>query len=177
MWSQAYANWLLLTNPPRHFDHLHRTGWYCSIFNDWIADLAIPKNASVIDVGCGPGALTLELRERGVEAIGIDRAKGMLNFAKKQGLTKGYENIFHRADARALPYPDGAFKFAMAASFINVVPNPVAALRELIRVTKPSGTLSVLLPNATMTPANSQQYSAEHRLARRDCAIGGSEVI
>ena len=93
----------------------------------------------LLDVGSGPGTITADLAERvaRVTALEIDDAAADLT---RQG-APGVE--VHVGDVHALPYDDDTFDVVHAHQVLQHVADPVAALRELARVTRPGGVVAV----------------------------------
>lgn len=86
-----------------------------------------------LDVGCGPGALTAELVARlGAEAVAaVDPSEAFVEVAKAR--FPGVD--VHHAAADKLPFGDAAFDVVLAQLVVHFMPDPVAGLRELKRVT------------------------------------------
>jgi SAM-dependent methyltransferase len=95
----------------------------------------------VLDVGCGPGVVCGAAAERGALPTGVDVAPGMLAEARRRhpGIA------FVKADAVALPFPDGAFDACVGSFVLNHLPAPEAAAAELVRVLRPGGALALSL--------------------------------
>ncbi|HZC71899.1 MAG TPA: class I SAM-dependent methyltransferase [Jatrophihabitans sp.] len=96
-----------------------------------------PARAHVLDVGCGPGALTALLVERlGVGAISaIDPSEPFVAAVRER-----FPDLDVRQSvAERLPYPDAAFDMTLAQLVVHFMADPVAALREMGRVTRPGG--------------------------------------
>jgi SAM-dependent methyltransferase len=91
----------------------------------------------VLDVGCGPGALTTELVERlGADSVAaVDPSEPFVAAARKRH--PGVD--VQLAAAEALPYADDAFDAALAQLVVHFMTDPVAGLREMARVTRPDG--------------------------------------
>ena len=104
------------------------------------ADFAgVEPGQSVLDVGCGPGALTGELVTRlGAEAVSaVDPSEPFVAAARER-----HPGVDVRlASADELPHQDDAFDAALAQLVVHFMPDPVAGLRELARVTRPGGTV------------------------------------
>ena len=105
------------------------------------ADLAdLSAGARVLDVGCGPGALTSELvRRLGADAVtAVDPSEPFVEAARARhpGVTVG------RASAEELPYDDGSFDAALAQLVVHFMKDPVGGLREMTRVTKRGGAVA-----------------------------------
>lgn len=94
----------------------------------------------VLDVGCGPGALTGELVRRvGGEAVtAVDPSATFVTAAKARH--PAVEVL--RASAEDLPFDDGVFDAALAQLVVHFMADPVAGLRELARVTRPGGVVA-----------------------------------
>lgn len=96
----------------------------------------------ILDVGCGPGSITLglaRLASKG-EVIGGDASNGVLTQARDLAEQSKVKNIsFQRIDANALPFPDDSFDVTFCHQVLQHVGDPVAVLREMQRVTKPGG--------------------------------------
>lgn len=110
----------------------------------FLADVAVPAEASVLDVGCGTGVLTRALASlTGVgRVVGVDPAPSLL--AKARQLGEHLPNVaFQEADGRALPFADGEFDVVVFDSTLSHVPDPEEALAEAFRVTRPGGALAV----------------------------------
>jgi SAM-dependent methyltransferase len=100
-----------------------------------------PDAGRLLDVGCGTGALASAMAARwpARPIAGIDIAPPYIAFAKSH--TRFANLMFEEGDAAKLPYPDASFAGAAAQLVLNFVPDPVAALKEMRRVTAPGGRL------------------------------------
>jgi SAM-dependent methyltransferase len=105
------------------------------------ADLAgIRRGQRVLDVGCGPGALTAELVSRaGADAVSAVEPSASFVAAARDRLP-GVD--IRLSAAERLPFPDGAFDAAMAQLVVHFMADPVAGLREMGRVTRPGGVIA-----------------------------------
>lgn len=98
---------------------------------------------SLLDVGCGPATITADLAEAVApgRVVALDGAPAAIEAARatleSRGLTGSVELV--EADLFALPFPDGAFDVVHAHQVLQHVADPVAALREMRRVTRPGG--------------------------------------
>ena len=116
-------------------------GQYSEPLAPRFADLAgIHDGQRVLDVGCGPGALTAELVNR-VGAASVSAVEPSASFAAavRQRLP-GVE--VRQSAAEQLPFPDGTFDAALAQLVIHFMADPVQGLREMHRVTRPGGTVA-----------------------------------
>ncbi len=105
------------------------------------ADLAgIGAGRHVLDVGCGPGALTAELvRRAGPDAVRAVEPSASFAAAARDRLP-GVD--IQQATAEQLPFPGQAFDAALAQLVVHFMKDPVQGLREMGRVTRPGGTVA-----------------------------------
>jgi len=94
----------------------------------------------VLDVGCGPGALTGELVRRvGADAVAaVDPSESFVAAAKARHPSVDV----WLASAEQLPFEDGVFDAALAQLVVHFMADPVAGLREMARVTRPGGVVA-----------------------------------
>ena len=98
----------------------------------------------ILEVGIGTG-LNLPLYPRDVSLVGIDLSEGMLRKAQEKVEDLRMPNVTLKVmDASSLDFGEAEFDAALATYVISAVPDPVAVLREMRRVTKPGGPLVIL---------------------------------
>jgi SAM-dependent methyltransferase len=116
-------------------------GRYSVQLSPKLADLAgVRAGQRILDVGCGPGALTGELVRRvGAEGVcAVDPSEAFVAAAAAR-----YPGVdVRRASAEDLPFAEGAFDAALAQLVVHFMSDPVAGLRELKRVTSPGGAVA-----------------------------------
>lgn len=97
----------------------------------------------VLDSGCGPGFVTIELAKKfvGCEFVGIDLSDPLLEIAEnnnqKEILTERVK--FLKADVQDIPFPDNYFDLVININMLHLVEEPVIMLNEIERVLKPDG--------------------------------------
>lgn len=103
------------------------------------------EKAVVLDVACGTGELSLELKG-GAKAsvIGTDFCRPMLAIAKKKSASAASEIPFVEGDAMRLPFPDDTFDAVTIAFGLRNLADWEAGLVELRRIVKPVGRVIVL---------------------------------
>jgi ubiquinone/menaquinone biosynthesis C-methylase UbiE len=100
----------------------------------------------LLDVGCGPGTITVGLAQRvaPAEVVAIDVAPAILEDARAIASERGVGNIrFEEANVYALPYEAAAFDVAYAHQVLQHLADPAAALEEVRRVLRPGGIVAV----------------------------------
>ncbi len=118
----------------------------------------------VLDVCCGPGALTLALAPRVLFARGIDLTEAMLREARKAELEQGIRNVaFERGEAEALPYPNGAFDLVTCRYSFHHMTKPALALKEMARVSKPAGRLVII---DSLAPEIDSKFELHNQIER-----------
>jgi SAM-dependent methyltransferase len=116
-------------------------GRYSQLLSPQLADLAgVIAGQRVLDVGCGPGALTAELVTRlGPAAVAaVDPSEPFVAAARAR-----YPGVdVQQASAEHLPFPNGAFDATLAQLVVHFMSDPVAGLTEMARVTRHEGVVA-----------------------------------
>jgi arsenite methyltransferase len=103
--------------------------------------LALARSERVVDLGCGPGLLALEMAHRvGMqgEVQSIDASASMIALAARRCYGKSWVQLA-RGDVSRLPYPDLRFDAAVCTQVYEYVSEIDRALSELNRVLRPGG--------------------------------------
>ena len=96
----------------------------------------------VLDVGCGPGTITVDLARRVApgNVVGVDNAPAPLGEARAEAQRHGVQNVsFAVADVYDLGFPADTFDVVHAHQVLQHLAKPVTALREMRRVCTPGG--------------------------------------
>ena len=107
---------------------------------------ALRPGQRLLDVGCGPATLTCDLADRVApgEVVGLDASAEVIAMARAEAAGRGVHNVsFQVGDAYALPFADDSFDVVHAHQVLQHLTDPVAALREMRRVTVPGGIVAV----------------------------------
>lgn len=116
-------------------------GWFNWIF-DTLAKL--PKDANVLELGSGTGALWTNIADRIPANWHItlsDLSQGMLDAAWRNLVVTGRNFKFEQIDAQSIPYKDETFDIVIANHVLHHVPDRPKALAEIKRVLKNGGHL------------------------------------
>jgi SAM-dependent methyltransferase len=93
----------------------------------------------LLDIGCGTGSLATAMQRR-TPAVGVDVALPYIAYARRRAGHSG--PLFVAGEAGRLPFADGAFAGAAAQLVLNFVGDPLRAVGEMRRVTRPGGVIT-----------------------------------
>jgi SAM-dependent methyltransferase len=98
-----------------------------------------------VEIGCGLGYLTAEIRRRrGITPVAMDIARSLLGIAREQ---RGVDRVVC-GDALSLPFRSRSVDLVVSTECIEHTPDPEAAVREILRVMRPGALLVLTCPNA-----------------------------
>lgn len=112
-----------------------------------IAGLAVKEGMTVLDIGCGPGRISIPLAKavgKQGEIISVDIQQEMLEIVKRKALQQGLNNI----TVVNIPMGEGQLKDyhadrAVLAAVLGEIPKRAAALQEIYDALKPGGILAI----------------------------------
>ena len=102
----------------------------------------------VLDVATGSGNAAIAAARHGCSAIGVDYVPALLETGRMRAAAEGLDVELLEGDAEALPFPDGSFDAVTSVFGAMFAPDHAQAASELIRVTRPGGTIAL----ASWTP-------------------------
>ena len=137
--TDSYLQSLMVTNPLQE-----------PIFRRAIHALNLPQGSRGLDVGCGIGLQALLLAEAvgvGGHVTGVDLSPEFLAYArsiaKKAGISE--QVSFQEGDMNNLPFDDATFDWVWSANCAGYAPGePLTLLKELARVVKPGGSVTII---------------------------------
>ena len=134
-----------MEQPHEHYTHGHHESVLKSHTWRTIANSAaylepqLAAGLSLLDVGCGPGTITVEFADRLApgRVVGLDASAEVIAKASADFARANLEFIV--GSVYELPYADGTFDIVHTHQTLHHLADPVAALREMRRVAKPGG--------------------------------------
>ncbi|HEY9574205.1 MAG TPA: class I SAM-dependent methyltransferase [Lachnospiraceae bacterium] len=121
----------------------HKTSW-SQVLDDHIKTAFPAKNKddiSVLEIGCGPGFLSILLTELGYRVTAVDLTPNMLAEAKKNAGRIADQICFIQMNAEELTFRDETFDVIVSRNLTWDLPNPTSAYKEWKRVLKNKGLL------------------------------------
>jgi len=105
--------------------------------------LNVANSISVLDVACGTGEFLRACRQLGAEVSGVDLSDNAIDACEKT-LPNG---DFRACSAEKLPFNDSCFDVVTCLGSLEHFIDPVAALKEMVRVGKKGASFVILVPN------------------------------
>jgi SAM-dependent methyltransferase len=102
----------------------------------------VTAGAQLLDVACGTGVVALSAARLGARVTGVDLTPELIARAKENASLMRLEGTFLEGDAEALPVGDAQFDFVLSQFGHMFAPRPEVAVKEMLRVLKPGGTLA-----------------------------------
>jgi ubiquinone/menaquinone biosynthesis C-methylase UbiE len=138
-WSESAPYW------EKHREIIR--GMFAPITQALIEDTKITSGQFVLDVATGPGEPALSIAGLlGPEgkALGVDPVPEMVEAARREANRRGSQNAsFEVAFADKLPFPANTFDAVVSRFGVMFFPSPVDSVREMLRVLKPGGRISL----------------------------------
>lgn len=132
-WSQSAAAWIAGTGDEGDFGRKH------VLDQPMLARATGRGFRDVLDVGCGEGRFCRKLSAAGLSTIGIDPTAELIDHARKLDPSGDYRI----ARAESLDFPDNSFDLVVSYLTLIDIQDAKAAIAEMTRVLRPSGTLLV----------------------------------
>ena len=122
-------------------------------------------SARVLEIATGPGHVAMALAERCGEVVGVDLTDAPLAIAERTRRERGLANVrFQRADAEQLPFAAAEFDIVLCRFALHHFEDPAVPLREMIRVCRPGGRITVEDLAASEIPERAAFYNHFERL-------------
>lgn len=139
----------------------------------------LASGASVLDCGCGPGTITLDIATRVAPGtvVGVDVSQSQIALAARSAEERGIRNAsFREGSAYCLPFPEASFDAVFSHALLEHLAEPARAVAELTRVLKPGGWLGLCTPDwggFLYSPATPELLAAVHAYIEMQTRNGG----
>lgn len=97
------------------------------------------RGRKVLDIGCGPGWVTVQYTAGGAEVSAVDLTPRAVEIAQRHLALRGLTASVQVGNAEALPFADASFDLVVASGVLHHTPDTQQAFREAFRVTRPGG--------------------------------------
>lgn len=108
--------------------------------------LGVVKNKQILDVGCGIGALSFYLAQKGAKVTGIDLSKSAIEVCKKENTLRGLNINFKEMNAQIPDFEDESFDMIVGSRVIHHLPNLELFFKECKRLLKEKGYIVFIEP-------------------------------
>jgi ubiquinone/menaquinone biosynthesis C-methylase UbiE len=107
-----------------------------------VAFANVKSGQTVLDVGCGTGVVAIAAARRGARVTGVDLTPELLAHAKDNASIAQTEIDWREGDAEAIPLGDASCDVVLSQFGHMFAPRPEVAVKEMLRVLKPGGTIA-----------------------------------
>jgi SAM-dependent methyltransferase len=129
LWGARARDWADVQEPTQR-------GLYPPVFDA----AGVGEGTALLDVGCGAGLAAAIAHERGAKVSGLDAALPFVEIARE----RVPDGDFRVGELEALPYDDDSFDVVTGFCSFQYAADPVHAVQEAGRVTRPGGTVAIL---------------------------------
>ncbi len=102
----------------------------------------IRAGQKVLDVCCGTGVVSVTAARLGARVTALDLTPELLQRARENAAIGNVDVAWHEGDVEALPFGDASFDSVLSQFGHIFAPRPEVAIREMLRVLKPGGTIA-----------------------------------
>lgn len=96
----------------------------------------VSSGDTVLDAGCGEGALSIMLAQKGAQVTGTDISVPNVEASNTYAKEQGVHAVFQVADLENLPFPDNSFDVVVCSHVLEHIPDFDKGLHELVRVSR-----------------------------------------
>ncbi len=146
----AYHSWVsFVVSPDAYGRYMGR--YAVPLAEVFAAFAGVGAGATVLDVGCGPGALTAQLLSVGARVAAIDPSPPFVDAIRQR-----FPDLDVRSGtAEELPYDADTFDATLAQLVVHFMTDPVAGIGQMARVTRPGGVIAACVwdgPTGALAP-------------------------
>lgn len=139
-------------------------------FDYVVRELNAPRDATILDAGCGICLHARRLAACGFNVVAVDFSESILREAEEAVRAAGLSRkiTLRREDLLSLSFRDGSFDYIVCWGVLMHIPDVETALSELARVLRPGGLLVV---------SEGNMHSFQAKLRRDRCSIKGMQCL
>jgi ubiquinone/menaquinone biosynthesis C-methylase UbiE len=156
----------------RYLDTIRATDFFQEIKQRTLALMDLHPGESALDVGCGTGedvrAFAARVSPQG-RAVGVDISSMMITTARRRGGERNSNVEFVQADVQKLAFADACFDAVRGERLLQHIPDPDAALHEMVRVAKRGGRIVIWEGDLDLFVIDAPDYDASRRMQRFVC--------
>jgi len=134
-------------NPEGYEIHLKKqnkkTKFHKYRINNVLSNLNLKSSDKILDLGCGAGTFTSEIKKITPDVVGLDYNDDAIKICEEKGI-KVIKSLSH-----SIPVEDNTFDIITAVDFFEHIPETVSieTLKECNRILKPGGRIAIYSPN------------------------------
>jgi SAM-dependent methyltransferase len=151
-WEEEAENWIRWARTPGHDAY-----WYYA--PQFFHDVVPPPSGLTLEVGCGEGRVSRDLRDRGHDVIAIDAAPTLVQHAVGADPASRYLI----ADAEALPFPPSVFDLVVAYNSLMDVDDMPRVVAEAARVLRSRGRFCICVTHPVNDAGRFESKDADAR--------------
>lgn len=103
------------------------------------------RGRKVLDIGCGPGWVSVQYAAAGAEVTAVDLTEAAVDLTKKHLAYRGLKATVRQANAETLPFADASFDMVFSSGVLHHTPETMKAFSEAFRVLAPGGLAKITL--------------------------------
>jgi ubiquinone/menaquinone biosynthesis C-methylase UbiE len=112
-----------------------------TVFDQFLANVNL-QDLLLLDAGCGTGFFSAQALKRGAKVFSLDIGINLLKETRKKGLS-----LLVAADVEKMPFASNTFDIVISSECIEHTTSPQAAVKDMIRILRPGGTIIITCPN------------------------------
>ena len=125
-------------------DHGLRDSLVLEAWTELLKTWVPATNATILDIGCGTGSLSVILARLGHTVTGIDLSPSMISLARTKAAAYGLEIEFHIMDASHVQFAEHQFDVILCRHLLWALSEPEQVLQRWIKLLKPGGRLILI---------------------------------
>ena len=145
-----------ITEADRALKAKHRAMWALGDYPELASDLiwslgptlvqasGVQPGERVLDVAAGSGNVAIPAAAAGASVVASDLTPELFDTGRKLAAERGVQIEWEQGDAENLSYPDASFDTVLSCVGVMFAPHHQAGADELVRVTRPGGTIGLL---------------------------------